>query len=260
MRKNFAAALPRTVALGLLTAGLAAPAEAVITPSLNGWRWARKGTLDIDVGLNVSAAWKPYVAPVLAGWSKSPYLDLDAATGRARGSSCNPVYGTIQVCNGNYGANGWLGYGNVWLQAGRIVMGNVRLNDYYFAQPRYNTPGWRQQTLCHEIGHTLGLDHSDLSRANDNIGSCMDYSYDPTGRSEPNGPRSNLLPGYPDLTGLAVLYKTSDRWQLVQTMTGVVGEGFAVVPEPGVWAQLLTGFGLLGGLARRRRRLTGLPA
>jgi hypothetical protein len=32
-----------------------------------------------------------------------------------------------------------------------------------------------------------------------------------------------------------------------------VGEGFAAVPEPGVWAQLITGFGVLGGLLRLRR-------
>ena len=34
----------------------------------------------------------------------------------------------------------------------------------------------------------------------------------------------------------------------------IVGESFAQVPEPAIWAELLIGMGALGGLARGRRR------
>lgn len=42
-----------------------------------------------------------------------------------------------------------------------------------------------------------------------------------------------------------------DQFEAIQGQW--VGEGFAAVPEPGVWAQLIAGFGVLGGLLRMRR-------
>jgi hypothetical protein len=42
-----------------------------------------------------------------------------------------------------------------------------------------------------------------------------------------------------------------DQFEAIQGQWA--GEGLAAVPEPGVWAQLITGFGLLGGLLRLRR-------
>lgn len=62
----------------------------------------------------------------------------------------------------------------------------TKLNDYYFNQPTYNSPAWRQLVTCQEIGHTFGLDHQDESFSNPNLGTCMDYTNDPSTNQHPN--------------------------------------------------------------------------
>ena len=40
--------------------------------------------------------------------------------------------------------------------------------------------------MCQEVGHTLGLDHQDEDFSNLPLGTCMDYSNDPTLNQHPN--------------------------------------------------------------------------
>jgi hypothetical protein len=40
--------------------------------------------------------------------------------------------------------------------------------------------------MCQEVGHTLGLDHQDVDFSNPPLGSCMDYTTDPTPNQHPN--------------------------------------------------------------------------
>ena len=40
--------------------------------------------------------------------------------------------------------------------------------------------------MCQEVGHTLGLDHQDEDFDNRNLGTCMDYTSDPTTNQHPN--------------------------------------------------------------------------
>lgn len=259
---------PGAIALAV-SAGLAAgPAAAVTTSSWNGYRWARTGTLAIKTVSRLSPSWQSYFAPALRGWSAATQIDLVGATGTVN-SACNPVFATIQVCNGNYGGNGWLGYANVWLSGGFIVQATVRLNDNYFATDRYNTRAFRVSTLCQELGHTIGLAHNNAIRSDDNTGSCMDYSNDPDGGAAYG--KSNLAPGEVDFDGLDKIYKKKDKTQLSQTKLTKYGDGLYIegwdmhehgalagVPEPQVWATLIAGFGLVGGSLRRRRRIAAL--
>ena len=252
-----------TLALLLSVGNLAAPAAAVTTGSWNDYRWARSGTLALKTVNRTSSEWTSYFAPALRGWSIAPQIDLIGSRGTVN-SACDAVYATIQVCNGKYGANGWLGYANVWLSAGRIVQATVRLNDTYFSQSTYNADTWRTSTLCQELGHTLGLAHNNANRGDTNTGSCMDYTNDPDGGLKYG--KSNLAPGSMDFTGLNVIYKTLDRTQLPGTKLTMDSEGLyipgfdhddhaaAAVPEPTTWAMMIAGFGLTGIAARRRRR------
>jgi hypothetical protein len=40
--------------------------------------------------------------------------------------------------------------------------------------------------MCQEIGHIFGLDHQDENFGNGNLGSCMDYTNDPSSNQHPN--------------------------------------------------------------------------
>ena len=256
----------RALAAGAVIAAALPTGASALTQSWNGYRWARTGPLAIQLGNNLNAAWSPYLAPTATAWSAANNIDFVLATGRST-STCGAVYGTVQVCNGSYGANGWLGYANVWLSNGFIVQATVRLNDYYFSLPFYNTTAWKQQVICQEIGHTLGLDHTNVIKTNLNTGSCMDYTNDPGGTlGGPNGTLANLGPNNVDFAALDGIYATLNTTQLASTRpTLLAGQGFSIdgehsetlinlVPEPGSWLMLMTGFGGIGAALRRQRR------
>ena len=251
----------------------AAPALAANTPLWNGYRWARSGPLAIKLGDNVGSAWDGLLRVAASDWSAGvTNADFTVVGGTTSAASCNPVYATVQACNYNYGATGWLGLASIWLTNGYISQGTVKLNEYYYSQPRYNTIGWRQFVTCQEVGHTLGLAHADENFSNANLGTCMDYTNDPTGTRGTNGTLANLHPYGGDFAALNGLYATPGGSQLPGTRPtllavhgfGIDGEEFdflSAIPEPASWAMMIGGFGLAGtSLRRRRRRRRVVPA
>ena len=257
--------ISRAIIIALNIAGFAAiacPAGAVTTGSWNGYHWARKGPLAIKTVSRLSTSWAPYFKQALSGWSVASQIDLVGSTG-SYNAACGAVYATIQVCNGNYGANGWLGYANVWTSGGYIVEGTVKLNDYYFSQARYKTAAWKSATICQEIGHTIGLAHNNTVRGDTNTGSCMDYTNDPDGGGT-YGP-SNVAPGKVDFAGLNIIYRNLDTTQLNSTLVAD-GDGYFIagshdhdhntvsaVPDPESWVTLIAGFAVAGLSTRRQR-------
>jgi len=85
------------------------------------------------------------------------------------------------VCNARYGNNGWLGLAQIWINGSHITQAITKLNDTYFNTATYNKPEWRNLVMCQEVGYTFGLDHQDENFDNPNLGSCMDYTSDPSG-------------------------------------------------------------------------------
>lgn len=277
MSTNFVAALPRLMAkrarlatMALVLAFVPAlPAAATLpTQSWNGYHWSRTGPLAIQIGNNLDATWSPYYNNATSQWNAANNIDFVAVAGSAPTSTCDPVYGTVQVCNGNYGANGWLGYATVYTSGTIVVEATVKLNDYYFGMARYNTTAWRAMTMCQEIGHTLGLAHADTIRTDINKGTCMDYTNDPTGLiNKGNGTLANIAPSASDFSALNGIYATLDATQLAQTTPGYTGapqhiivgavqtEALGTVPEPAIWALMLGGFGLIGKALRCRRNI-----
>jgi hypothetical protein len=113
-------------------------------------------------------------------------LDTVVMKGKTKPRNCRATLGRVEVCNSGYGFNGWLGLAQIWVRGEHIVQGVVKVNDSYFNLEPYNSPAWRNLVMCQEVGHTLGLGHTDENFYNQPDGTCMDYSADPGPNQHPN--------------------------------------------------------------------------
>jgi hypothetical protein len=178
--------------LAIITA--AATATLMVAPaaeanhSWNGYHWARTSNpFTVRLGDNVSSAWDASLRGASSDWSQSTVLDTTVVTGQTRPKNCRPTSGRVEVCSASYGSTGWLGVAQIWITGStHITQGTVKLNDTYFNTSTYNTPAWRNLVTCQEVGHTFGLAHQDENFNNANLGTCMDYTNDPSTNQHPN--------------------------------------------------------------------------
>jgi hypothetical protein len=178
----------RSLCLLAAAAALAAPGTVAANHSWGGYHWAREANpFTIKLGDNVSSVWDPILATTSSDWSQSAVLDTTIVKGGTKPRSCRATSGRVEVCNAAYGNNGWLGVASIWITGGtHITAGTVKVNDYYFSTAKYNTTAWRNLVMCQEVGHTFGLDHQDENFNNANLGTCMDYTNDPSTNQHPN--------------------------------------------------------------------------
>ena len=222
--RTFARGLKRIVAGGTLAAvalmTLAAPAAA--NHSWKNYHWARTANpFTIQLGDNVTSAWDGqlgvaspnYLKAASDDWTLSTVLDTIIVPGGANPKICRPTSGRVEVCNSTYGKTGWLGIAQIWVSGDHITQGVVKLNDTYFNTATYNKPEWRLMVMCQEIGHTFGLDHQDEGFDNTNLGTCMDYT------SNPSGPPSNESPNQHDYDQLEAIYLHRDNSTTVGAVT-----------------------------------------
>jgi hypothetical protein len=196
---------------------MALPTSALATHSWNGYHWARTQnpfTLMLGDNTSLSNLWLNYLNTTSAywnaptgGWSQMVITNPVAGKNLSNLRKCPPTNGRVEVCNYTYGTNGWLGVAQIWVTGSHIYQGTVKLNDSYFNNsryPKYNSSAWRNMVMCQEVGHTFGLDHQDTNFSNANLGTCMDYTSDPTAPNS-NG-KDNEFPNDHDYEELAIIY------------------------------------------------------
>ena len=214
-------AIPRLRLLGALAIGsalavlLALVAYSPAAQAHHSWgkyHWARTSNpFTLNLADNVSSQWDPYLRTTSSDWSASSVLDTPVISGTRNPTTCNPTSGRVEVCNAAYGPNGWLGLAQIWISSRQhIVAGTTKVNDTYFSTQKYNTDAWRNMVMCQEVGHTFGLDHQDENHTNTNLGTCMDYTNDPSGTLGTNGTLSNEHPNQHDYDQLELIYKHLD--------------------------------------------------
>ena len=225
----------RVISIFAVLAVLAAfPFSASADHSWGNYHWARTSNpFTLKLGDNLSTAWDPYLVTASSDWSKSTVLDTTIVAGGAKSKNCRPTSGRVEVCNGTYGNNGWLGLAQIWASGNHITQGTTKMNDTYFNTSTYNTPAWKQLVVCQEVAHTFGLDHQDENFDNANLGTCMDYTSNPSTNQHPNqGDYDQLLciydPAYAGRTLSTSTHSCTGTGHLDSTTTiGAMPPGFA---------------------------------
>ena len=158
-------------------------------------------SLLLDLGDNVSdtwdnvsgSSWDEHLSSASSDWNVSSVLSTSIVEGSTQPRQCKAQTGNVQVCNNNYGFNGWLGIASIAISGDHITASYVKVNDSYFNTSTYNTYNWKQFVMCQEIGHTFGMGHQDENFDNTNLNSCMDYTNNPASNTEPNSHDYDLL-------------------------------------------------------------------
>jgi len=205
----------KTIALtGFTIATLVFSSASMADNSWGKYKWKTSGNLNLELREKLDDVvwygWYGHLSTASSEWSDSDVLDTVVLPSTTQGGpeSCNPETGNVQVCNFDYGNNGWLGLAQIYISRGRFITAGVaKLNDYYHNSAPYNTDAWRRLVMCQEVAHTFALAHQDETFNNANLGSCMDYTNDPDGSS---GQLSNLNPNDHDFAQLETMYPTDD--------------------------------------------------
>ena len=174
-----------------------------------------------------------------AGRTTGDVVEITRSSGT--NTACDPVSGNVQVCNDNYGNNGWLGIAQIWISRGKnkyIVAGVAKMNDFYHDKSPYYSDSWRQLVMCQEVAHTFGLDHQDESFDNTNLGTCMDYTSNPSGNEHPNQHDYDQLemmypPSSEEESGGKTCNPKSPKCQAADVL----------LENPGDWGRLVSGHG-----------------
>ncbi|MFT4040532.1 MAG: hypothetical protein QM692_20295 [Thermomicrobiales bacterium] len=170
--------LQRLVIVFCLVATIAIPlsnAQPSFASETAGYHWARKVTpFTVMAGANLTGDWPSFMKTAVTNWDKNDTVKIKQVSGGTSAQSCNPTTGRIEICNWNYGTQeGWLGLTRLYFDdsGDHIESATLQLNDSFFNQKngQYNDYNARLHTMCHEMGHTIGLDHVDTT-------SCMNDS------------------------------------------------------------------------------------
>lgn len=232
--------------------------------SWGGYHWARTGNqFTLKLGDNLtnrwledcqlpaaSNYWNCLLVAASSDWNhpewfvddptsplRTPLLTTSIVPGQSTKRTCSMIKGTTQVCNGKYGANGWLGLASINITGGtHITQGTAKMNDTYFNLATYNNPNERLHVMCQEIAHTFGLDHQ--SEDGKSLDTCMDY-FSNTGTKA--GSTLSTRPNEHDFEQLAKIYSHWDNTTTVDTSTSTAPSAADVdiTDDPRSWGTLM---------------------
>ncbi len=215
---------------------LSLPVTAFASHSWGGYHWARTSNpFTLKVHDNVNATWDSHLNNAVSDWNKSTVLGLAIQNSSISSvKRCTSTSGRIEVCNSTYGQTGWLGIAGISASGGHITKAYTKLNDTYFNTPTYNTSAWRQMVTCQEVGHDFGLDHQDEAFDNANLGTCMDYT---------NNPTTNTAPNQHDYDQIKTIYAHLDN---TTTISSVLDVMTAAASRPQTMGEILADAGQWG--------------
>ena len=200
------------------------------------YHWARTSnpfTLKI-YNNTTTASWTQHFNTAVTDWDKSSVINFARFTGTSS-KRCAMVAGTVQVCNGTYGFNGWLGLASINISGSHITQGSAKMNDSYFNLSTYNNPNEKLHVMCQEIGHTFGLGHTSEDGSSQNT--CMDY-FSNTGANATS--TTSTHPNQHDYDMLSQIYAHLDSTTtLAATSTTAAGRS-EVTDDPNSWGALVS--------------------
>jgi len=140
-------------------------------------KWDNGGTGGLDVVLQnaLQDEWQVVFELAVADWDFGNPDAVSITKERVPyEKDCKPESGKVKVCNGDYGETKWRGINSAVVSgAGFITSSAAKMNEFYL---EFDVEGTKQYTMCHEIGHSMGLPHTDESFDNEDLGNCMDYT------------------------------------------------------------------------------------